>query len=66
MLTSKDFKITNTACPVCGKPARIFERNENSYLRCAWEDCRTNRNSCIVSMERFFSMIENYERKEVK
>lgn len=64
MLTSKDFEVVGITCPVCQRPAKVYFRKGNNYLRCTWEDCRLNRNMVVPSAETFYRKIEKFEKEE--
>lgn len=61
MLTASDFEITEAKCPYCRRPARIYSRKGNNYLRCTWNDCWTNANMLVPSIESFYRIIEKFE-----
>lgn len=62
MLTLGDFKAADTLCPFCGRPAKIYERNGENYLRCLWPDCRGNKNG-VPSAVGFCRAVEEHEAK---
>lgn len=63
-LTAKDFAIEKCACPMCGRPASVYSRGGHNYLRCMWEDCKTNEGMLPVSADRFYEFVEKMEIME--
>lgn len=62
MLTLDDFKAIDVTCPVCGRPARIYEHKGESFLRCTWSDCASNPEG-VPSVAAFCRVVAEYEAK---
>lgn len=51
-------------CPFCGRPAKVYCKNEHTVLRCTWSDCKNG--GSAPSIEKFRAMLAEIEKEDAE